>query len=95
MEIFHFVEHSFDIELINKCKAQLKSKSIKKINSYLRKVIQSDIPSNNFKITINNEKNNIIQYPFDENKNNKQINDNYEIDNTTSGAENAEEYLSD
>ena len=96
MEIFQFVENSFDFDLINKCKAQLGSKSIKKINTNLRDLVQSDIPTNNFKITIDNEK---INYKknnsFEECINNKQLFDNYEKENTTSGAENTGEYLSD
>ena len=91
MEIFHFVEHSFDFDLINKSKTQLGSKSIKKINIYLRKLVQSEIPSNNLKFTINIEKNNNkIEYLFEENVNNKQIIENFDKDNTTSGAENSE-----
>ena len=91
MEIFHFVEHSFDFDLINKSKTQLGSESIKKINIYLRKLVQSEITSNNLKFTINIEKNNNkIEYLLEENVNNKQIIEIFEKDNTTSGAENSE-----
>ena len=95
MEIFNFVEQSFDFGLINKCKNQLNTESIKKINSYLRELIKSEVSSSNFKITINNDK--IIEKinnPFEESINNKQIFENDEKEDTTSAAENSDEYLS-
>ena len=95
MEIFQFVEHSFDFDLINKCKTQLGSKSIKNINENLREVVQLDIPINNFKITINKEKSDKnIKYPFELSINNNQI-FNYEKENSATEAENSEEKLSD
>ena len=95
MEIFNFVEQSFDFGLINKCKNQLNTKSIKKINSYLRELIKSEVNSSHFKITINNDKfSKKINNPFEENINNKQILENDEKEDTTSAAENSDEYLS-
>ena len=92
MEIFQFVENSFDFDLINKCKTQLGSKSIKKINTNLRDLVQSDITTNSLTITINNEKNKYKnQNSFEENINNKQIFDDYIKENSTSEAEHSEE----
>ena len=96
MAIFHFVEHSFDINLINKCKTHLESKSIKQINAYLLDLCKLDAPLNNFKVTIYNEKNNKkIQYFSEENKNKEQIFNSYEKENSSSRADDAEKYLSD
>ena len=90
MEIFNFVERSFDINLINKCKSRLGSKTIKKINLYLLGSCQSDIPLNNFKVTIISEKNRKkIHYISEENKNNKIIFENYEKKTITSGEKDA------
>ena len=88
MEIFSFVEQSFDINLINKCKSQLGSKSTKKINTYLRDLCKSDIASNNFQVTVINEvKEEKIQRFSGENKDNLKILDNCEKENIISGAE--------
>ena len=96
MEMFQFVEQSFDIDLINRCKTNQGSKSIKKINSYLRELSKSEVSSNNLKVTINNENNNNKnQHKLEKNINNNLIFESYEKENTTSEAENTEKYLSD
>ena len=96
MEIFHFIEHSFDINLINKCKTHLGSKSIKKINLYLRDLSEIDLNSNNLKVTVNNVNNNKnINYSFEESINNNQMLNSHEKENTASEVGNIEAYLSD
>ena len=74
MEVFSFVENSFDINLINKCKSHLGSKSIKNINVYLRSLCEPDTLSNNSQIINNNEKNKEkIQQMSEENKDSNKI----------------------
>ena len=58
MELFQFVEHSFDINLKNKCKNGLGIKNIKKINKTLNELVLSDTPTNDLKITVSKEKEN-------------------------------------
>ena len=58
MELFQFVEHSFDINLINKCKNGLGIKNIKKINKTLNELVLSDTPTNDLRITVAKEKEN-------------------------------------
>ena len=58
MELFQFVEHSFDVKLINKCKKRLGIETIKKINKTLNDLALSDVPPNDLKITVAKEKRN-------------------------------------
>ena len=90
MELFHFVEHSFDINLINKCKKRLGNECLKKINKNLTDLALSDLPLNNVKITVvkkvEKEDKNLIEFGGDKTKIDKESIEflNYDKENTIS-----------